>query len=371
MIRSLLPLVIVSVGALAGCTSPQSEPAPAAASTSSGTAQSAPAPAPAKAKRPVEVALSDLEGTWERDDGPRYLLVVVGDALLGRRLDDEGDELGCRVALEKTPGGIAGQATFSRKDDETGLLSTAWELAPVPGALRGRVEGIDLDDDGNELGRGWDAHTWRRVARLTPEEAEAARKVADVDRRIDLALASSEQDALLTLFMAPEVQALEGVPGSEVIAPRLQAIAPRALAGAASDGTLEASAPREVGGEETTGDEPVATDEGMGDEPVATGEEPKQPARPIQGSPDMAGFLKFFDGTDKGVTAALDAYGAEGLQRHEMDWFMLRDPKITATERTADGEKVTLECAAGMTTRTYILTWAGDRIVEVVDGGMK
>lgn len=50
---------------------------------------------------------------------------------------------------------------------------------------------------------------------------------------------------------------------------------------------------------------------------------------------------------------------------------MLRDPKITATEKTADGERVTLECAAGMTTRTYILTWAGDRIVEVVDGGMK
>ena len=229
---------------LAGCTSPQPESAPAA-STSSGTtqAQSEPAPAPAKAKRPVEVALSDLEGTWERDDGPRYLLVVVGDALLGRRVDDEGDELGCRVALEQTPGGIAGQATFSRKDDETGLLSTAWELAPVPGALRGRVEGIDLDDDGNELGRGWDEHTWKRVARLTPAEAEAARKVADVDHRIDLALASSEQNALLTLFMAPEVQALEGVPGSEVIAPRLQAIAPRALAGAASDGTSRPALP--------------------------------------------------------------------------------------------------------------------------------
>lgn len=362
MIRSLLPALFISVGALTGCTSPQPEPAPAPRAAS--TAQPEPAPAPAKAKRPVEVALSDLEGTWERDDGPRYLLVVVGDRLLGRRLDDETDDLGCRVALTKTAGGIAGQATFSRKDDETGLLSTAWELAPGAGVLRGRVEGIDVDDDGNELGRSWDEHTWRRVARLTADDAEAARKVAAVDRRIDQALASSEPDALLTLFMAPEVQALEGVPGSEAIAPRLQAIAPRALTGA-SDGTLEASAPREDAGEETT------TDEGMGDESVAAEEEPKKPARPIQGSPDMAGFLKFFDGTDKGVTAALDAYGAEGLQRHEMDWFMLRDPKITNTEKTADGEKVTLECAAGMTTRTYILTWAGDRIVEVVDGGMK
>lgn len=363
MIRSLL--LFVSVGALAGCTSPQPEPAPAPRAAS--TAQAEPPPAPTKAQRPVEVALSDLEGTWERDDGPRYLLVVVGDQLLGRRLDDEKDELGCRVALEKTPGGIAGQATFSRKDDETGLLSTAWELAPAPGALRGRVEGIDLDDEGNELGRSWDDHSWRRVARLGADDAEAARKVAAVDRRIDLALASSEPDALLTLFMAPEVQALEGVPGSEAIAVRLQAIAPRALAGAASDGTLEASAPREEASEEAR-----ATDEGMGgEEPVVDEEEPKRPARPIQGSPDMAGFLKFFDGTDKGVTAALDAYGGEGLERHEMDWFMLRDPKVTATEKTADGERVTLECAAGMTTRTYILTWAGDRIVEVVDGGMK
>lgn len=366
MIRSLLPLLILSVSALAGCTSPQSEPAPT--TSASRASEPAPAQAPAKAKKPVEVALSDLEGTWERDDGPRYLLVVVGDALLGRRLDDEGDELGCRVALERTAGGIAGQATFSRKDDETGLLSTAWELAPVPGALRGRVQGIDLDDDGNELGRSWDEHTWRRVARLTADEADAARKVADVDHRIDLALASSEQGALLTLFMAPEVQALEGVPGSERVAPRLLAIAPRAL-GSTGEGTLEASAPRqEEAGEATPTDEPIAgasSDEGMGDEPA------KRPARPIQGSPDMAGFLKFFDGTDKGVTAALDAFGAEGLQRHEMDWFMLRDPKITATEKTADGEKVTLECAAGMTTRTYILTWAGDRIVEVVDGGMK
>ena len=370
MTRSLLPALVLSLGAsLTGCTSPQPEPDPAGRAAST---DPAPAPTPAKARKaPVEVALTDLEGTWERDDGPRYLLVVVGDALLGRRIDDEADELGCRVALERTPGGLAGQATFSRRDDETGLLSTAWELAPVPGALRGRVEGIDLDDDGNELGRSWDEHTWTRVARLAADEAEAARKVADVDHRIDLALAKEDTSALLALFMSPEVQALEGIPGSERVGPRLLALAPRAL-GATGEGTLEASAPREEAGETT--DEPIAeasSDEGTGDEPVAAEEEPKKPARPIQGSPDMAGFLKFFDGTDKGVTAALDAFGAEGLQRHEMDWFMLRDPKITATEKTADGEKVTLECAAGMTTRTYILTWAGDRIVEVVDGGMK
>ena len=76
--------------------------------------------------------------------------------------------------------------------------------------------------------------------------------------------------------------------------------------------------------------------------------------------------MALFDGSSAGVEAAFDAYGVEGLERSEMDWYDLRNPRVVG-EDTRDGLSwYRLEADAGITIRVYELGWAGDRIEQVV-----
>lgn len=95
------------------------------------------------------------------------------------------------------------------------------------------------------------------------------------------------------------------------------------------------------------------------------------PARTKDGQPDMPGFLALFDGTCKGVEAALNAYAVPGLERQSMDWFDLREPQVIKEEADGARVRVTMEAKAGITIRTYTLVWEGGQIVEVVDGGLR
>lgn len=271
--------------------------------------------------------LSALEGTWKRDDGWRYLLVSEGSRLVGWCLDQ--DEFGCRIDLEATSEtDLFGSACFTRATEEGGYLSAMWQLE-LAGAdrLTGRVESIELDDDGKERSRDWEQHRFRRLAPLTAEEAAAARRIAIVQFTIDAAVCSGDPSSLRQLLSSEVVRDLGDVPGNEVVARRLVAIMTRLSGG---------------------------------------GPNPKdsQPA-------DMAGFLALFDGTSDGVTKALNAFAAEGIERHGMDWYDLREPGVTKHEKVDGLDRYTIDAKAGMTIRTYVLVWRGARIVEVVDGGMR
>ena len=216
---TVLPVLLLALG----CTA--SPP-----SSSSGAAEGAVAsPSPDEPAPPVDLAR--LEGVWAREDGPRYELVLVDGRLLGQRLNDDeaGDERGCRVAIVVEQDLLRGEATFTRTRDEGGLLRTRWELRQVgEGRLAGRVEGVDLDEDDQEVARTWELHTFSREGPLAPEAAEAARRVLAAQLLLDAALAEGSQEALLAVFTAPEVRALEReVPGRERVGTRLVSLAAR------------------------------------------------------------------------------------------------------------------------------------------------
>jgi hypothetical protein len=271
--------------------------------------------------------LSVLEGTWRRDDGWCYLLVSEGDRLVGWCLDE--DEFGCRVdLLAESPDELFGSASFTRATEEGATLSAPWQLRRA-GADRlvGRVEAIELDDEGNERGREWEEHRFRRVAPLSPAEAQAARRVALVQFTIDSTLAGGDLAELRRLLASPLVRDLGDLPWREVVARRLEAIKRRLSGG---------------------------------------GPNPKDKL-----PPDMDGFLARFTGTSDGVTAALDAFAAPGIERHNMDWYDLREPSVTKHEPVDGHDRYTFEAKAGMTIRTYVVVWRGARIVAVEDLGMR
>jgi len=93
------------------------------------------------------------------------------------------------------------------------------------------------------------------------------------------------------------------------------------------------------------------------------------------GSADCSAEMKSFMGALKGkaddVSSALGQYGAEGLDRKDMDMYDLQDPTCTACEKKDGKEICTMEAKAGMTVRTYVLTWEGGKITSVEDKGMK
>lgn len=334
MTRAAVPLL--SLALLVACTG-ETAPEPAAE----------PSAAP---PRPL-VTLSELEGTWERDDGRRYQLVAAGDRLVGWQVEDE-QPFACRVVLELAGERLGGRATFSRRADELALLEATWDLSVVgDDLLMGRVEAVDVDVDADdrEVARTWEMHDLRRVARLGSVQLEEARKVAAAHLVLDGALRAGDPEALVAALSSPEIAALETTPGSESVGARLIAIAMRLSPLGGEELALEAGAPRE---------EPVS-------DAVASGEEP------VGGEPDMAGFLAKFDGTCTGVTAACDAYCKQDLDRAQMDWFDLREPEVTGHERVDGKDRYTLRCKAGMTIRSYVLVWEGARIVEIVDLGME
>lgn len=329
--------------------------------------------------RPL-VKLDELEGTWERDDGRRYQLVVANDRLIGWQVEDE-QPFACRITLELQGEQLGGSATFSRRADEGALLSTTWDLKVVgDDLLMGRVEGVDVDIDADdqEVSRTWEMHDLRRVARLGTVQLEEARKLAAAHIALDAALVKGDPDSMMAVLSSPEVAALETTPGNESVGARLIAIAVRLSPEGAEGLSLEAGAPREEGEpappEPELTEEPMGDEEPAGDEPVATPEEPTPAAEepePTGGEPDMAGFLAKFDGTCTGVTAACDAYCKKDMDRQNMDWFDLREPEITKHEQKDGLDHFTLRCKAGMTIRTYVLVWKGARIVQIVDGGME
>ena len=126
------------------------------------------------------LALTDLQGIWERDDGQRYVLVADQERLIGGRVEaGQRAEFSALLVLTSSGARLRGQAWFTRVADRRLLWRSRWELepGPGPGLLEGRVEAVELDleQDDREVERSWEPRRLQRVAPLSPEEAERAR----------------------------------------------------------------------------------------------------------------------------------------------------------------------------------------------------
>lgn len=87
----------------------------------------------------------------------------------------------------------------------------------------------------------------------------------------------------------------------------------------------------------------------------------------VKVSPEMEAFMKQLTGTSDAVGAALTGNGVEGLDTKDMGMYELKE----ATVVSADKDCYTMEAAAGMTVRTYVLCWEGGKIKSIEDKGMK
>ena len=54
-----------------------------------------------------------------------------------------------------------------------------------------------------------------------------------------------------------------------------------------------------------------------------------------------------------------------------MDWFDLKNPRVTAREAAGKRESITLQADAGITVRTYVLHWEQGKVVEIESLGME
>ena len=88
-------------------------------------------------------------------------------------------------------------------------------------------------------------------------------------------------------------------------------------------------------------------------------------------SPEMKGFMGDIKGKAADVTAALAKYGKDSLDAKDMDLYDLSEATVTVCEKKDGKEMCTFEAKAGMTVRTYMLTWEGGKITAVEDKGMK
>lgn len=105
-----------------------------------------------------------------------------------------------------------------------------------------------------------------------------------------------------------------------------------------------------------------ATDEAVEETPEVAAVSCDQP---------MQDFMGMIKGSYTDVEAALDKFGAEGLDRVDMDIYDLKDPKAVSCQKTESGECCTMEAGAGMTIRTYDICWTDGKITSIVDKGMR
>ena len=91
----------------------------------------------------------------------------------------------------------------------------------------------------------------------------------------------------------------------------------------------------------------------------------------VEVSPEMNAFLADIKGKSTDVEAAIKKHGADGLDHKDMTMYDLGSPKVTATRKDGDKTCYTWDAKAGMTTRTYETCWAGGKITEVADKGMR
>ena len=91
----------------------------------------------------------------------------------------------------------------------------------------------------------------------------------------------------------------------------------------------------------------------------------------VEVSPEMNAFLADIKGKSTDVEAAIKTHGVEGLDHKDMTMYDLSAAKVVSAQKQGDKDCYTFEAKAGMTTRTYDVCWAGGKIAEVADKGMR
>ncbi|MBN9117814.1 MAG: hypothetical protein J0I06_01370 [Planctomycetes bacterium] len=93
----------------------------------------------------------------------------------------------------------------------------------------------------------------------------------------------------------------------------------------------------------------------------APGDDKKAP--PV--SAEMKDFLKYLDGTEKGVNAGLKKYAAGKADVSAMEGIMVREPRVTKVETKGGESAYTVEVKTGILERTYLIRWKDQKIQKV------
>lgn len=91
----------------------------------------------------------------------------------------------------------------------------------------------------------------------------------------------------------------------------------------------------------------------------------------VECSQEMKDFMAGINGSASSVEASLGKFGAEGLDKKDMDMYDLSEPTVVACEKKDGKDWCVMEAKAGMTVRTYALAWEGGKITAIEDRGMK
>lgn len=94
-------------------------------------------------------------------------------------------------------------------------------------------------------------------------------------------------------------------------------------------------------------------------------------AAKVNPSENMKSFLAMFNGNSKAVKEALNKYGKEELDRHDMDMYNLMEPTVLSTEIKDKREKYLIQVKSGVTNRQYEIMWEDGKISEIKDLGLK
>jgi hypothetical protein len=105
-------------------------------------------------------------------------------------------------------------------------------------------------------------------------------------------------------------------------------------------------------------------------------QEPKKPDNATANqlaktSESMKAFTSMFDGKSESVAKALAKFGKAELDTKDMEMYGLINAKVITWEVTGTLTKYHIEVKSGATTRKYALVWENEKIIEIIDNGIK
>ena len=97
---------------------------------------------------------------------------------------------------------------------------------------------------------------------------------------------------------------------------------------------------------------------------------PKAAPEKVQVSTEMNDFLSQF-GSATSIGKALKKYGSKGLDTKDMELYDIKSPKVTKTKKNGAFTCYAFDGKAGMTTRSYDVCWAGNKIARIDELGVR
>ena len=91
-------------------------------------------------------------------------------------------------------------------------------------------------------------------------------------------------------------------------------------------------------------------------------------AAPVDVSPEMKDFMSMLDGTDGAAKKALKKHAVASKQGDDLGMFMLKNPKVTKSEKLGVMQCYTMESEAGVMKHETKICWESKgKIAQITD----